>query len=110
MKVHATCAGPAEVPVKVEVSMGDDWLLWVVARPVPGDRSAFVPQDREQVLRIAGGLCTALLAAHSQGVAHLDVKADNVLLDTNLNVQLADWGTAAPLSFTAAQWRERGIM
>ncbi|CAL8463299.1 g2833 [Coccomyxa elongata] len=81
-------------------------LLW----PVPGDRSAFVPQDRDQVLRIAGGLCTALLAAHAQGVAHLDVKADNVLLDSDFNVQLADWGTAAPLSFTAAQWRARGIM
>ncbi|BDA48848.1 probable serine/threonine-protein kinase GIN4 at C-terminar half [Coccomyxa sp. Obi] len=80
-------------------------LLW----PVPGDRSVSVPQDREQVLRIAGGLCTALLAAHAQGVAHLDVKPDNVLLDADLNVQLADWGTAAPLSFTAAQWRARGL-
>lgn len=81
-----------------------------LVRPVPGDRSVFVPQDRDQVLRIAGSLCTALLAAHAHGVAHLDVKADNVLLDADFNVQLADWGTAAPLGFTAAQWRARGIM
>ncbi len=68
-----------------------------------------MPQDRAQVLRIAGGLCTALKAAHSLGVVHLDVKPDNVLLDADLNVCLADWGMAAPLSFTAAQWRARGL-
>ena len=84
--------------------------MGVVGRHVKGDRLIFVPQDRDQVLHIAGSLCTALMAAHSLEIVHLDVKPDNVLLDADRNVCLADWGIAAPLSFTAAQWRARGLM
>ena len=115
MKVHPSCAGPAEAHcIGLEIKPGTkallNTLMGVVGRHERENRSIFLLQDRAQVLRIAGGLCTALMAAHSLGVVHLDVKPDNVLLDADLNVCLADWGMAAPLSFTAAQWRARGIM
>lgn len=34
---------------------------------------------------------------HSKGFAHLDLKHDNILLDENINVKLADFGFARKL-------------
>jgi serine/threonine protein kinase len=51
---------------------------------------------------IGQSLLQALQFCHARGIAHLDVKPENILLvtkDNNTNVQLADWGCAKQ-SFT----------
>lgn len=42
--------------------------------------------------RIFSQIVSAVMYCHSQGVVHRDLKAENLLLDHNLNIKLADFG------------------
>jgi len=42
-------------------------------------------------------LITALEFIHNKGYAHRDIKAENLLLDSDFNLKLADFGFSAPL-------------
>jgi serine/threonine-protein kinase len=48
-------------------------------------------------LRIARQLCSALGAAHSEEVIHRDIKPENLILESNGNVKLMDFGIARPV-------------
>lgn len=45
-------------------------------------------------------MCYALSYIHSKGIAHMDVKLDNILLDKYYNVKVADLGVAVEVSGT----------
>ena len=49
-----------------------------------------------ELLVVLEHACSGLAYAHSRGVAHLDVKPDNILYLRGA-YKLADWGRAAPL-------------
>ena len=54
-------------------------------------------------VRIAAGICTGLIFLHSnkpKGIAHGDLKPDNVLLDNSFVCKLADFGISRPLDLT----------
>ena len=42
-------------------------------------------------------LVNALGYIHSSGYAHRDIKPDNILLDSNFNMKIADFGFAGPI-------------
>ena len=48
-------------------------------------------------LRIARQLCGALGAAHAEDVIHRDIKPENLILESNGNVKLMDFGIALPV-------------
>ena len=51
----------------------------------------------ERALTISRQLCSALDAAHSEGVLHRDLKPQNILLDTQDHVFVSDFGLAKSL-------------
>ncbi len=50
--------------------------------------------NQEQALSVAVQVCNALAYAHERGVIHRDVKPENILIDTESQVKIADFGLA----------------
>ena len=55
-------------------------------------------------------LCDALEYAHSQNVAHRDIKPDNFLIDLHGNLKLADFGIAASLANTSGTFTSMTVL
>ncbi|KAM3388397.1 hypothetical protein ACQJBY_010897 [Aegilops geniculata] len=96
VQVHAVYEDEAWTHVVMDLCAGPDLLDWVRLRhgaPVPEPEAAAV----------AAQLAEALAICHRRGVAHRDVKPDNVLLDAPdggegegpVRARLADFGSAA---------------
>ncbi|KAA8497780.1 Serine/threonine-protein kinase AtPK2/AtPK19 [Porphyridium purpureum] len=62
-----------------------------------------------QVRRLAAEIIEALAYVHGKGAVYRDLKLENVLLDANGHVQLADFGLAKLLDENAGQGRTRSI-
>jgi aminoglycoside phosphotransferase (APT) family kinase protein len=52
------------------------------------------PLGTEQAIDVARQVCQALQFAHERGIVHRDVKPENVLVDEDMRVKLADFGLA----------------
>jgi eukaryotic-like serine/threonine-protein kinase len=52
------------------------------------------PAELRCLLELLLKVCDALAYAHRQGVLHLDLKAENIMLDSSGHVYVMDWGVA----------------
>lgn len=79
-----------------------DAAPFVVMELIPGRSLAQLvrdgPLDRGQAASVADALAAALLAAHRTGITHRDVKPGNVLVGTNGQIKLTDFGIARNVS------------
>ena len=62
------------------------------------DRLASRPPSPDEVLRLYGEIRSALAYCHEHGIVHADLKAENVLLDSDGHAVLADFGIARVLN------------
>jgi hypothetical protein len=69
-------------------------------------RSAPIPP--QETLRIVAQACEALQYAHEEGIAHRDIKPDNILLDRRGRVKIADFGLAKLLARKAVDYTLTG--
>ena len=53
-----------------------------------------VSTDRARFLAIFESVCQAVAYAHAKGVVHRDLKLENILVDENMNLKVADFGFA----------------
>src|SRR5215469_3037718 len=81
----------------------DGRILYLAMEYVPGrtlrdllaERSELRPREALDILE---GVLAGLAAAHAAGIAHRDVKPENVLLGNNHSIKVADFGLARLLS------------
>ena len=79
----------------LERHQGADYLvLEFVPGPTLAERLRRGPLTVDHLLSIARGIALALEAAHGRGVAHLDLKPDNVVLSVDRGVKVLDFGLA----------------
>ncbi len=64
--------------------------------------------DVDQAVALARQLCSALAAAHGEGVVHRDLKPHNILIDKAGNAYISDFGLARSLEEGAAAMTNAG--
>ncbi|KAK9448686.1 kinase-like domain-containing protein [Limtongia smithiae] len=83
-----TCFGHGET---------EEWI-WLKLQPASGDLFSKIEPDRglpEDIARLYfSQLAAAVEYMHSMGIAHMDIKPENILLDHNGNLLLTDFGFA----------------
>lgn len=57
----------------------------------------------DEAMRIITPVCDALQAAHERGIVHRDVKPENLLIDRNGQVKIADFGIARMMDEPAVE-------
>ncbi|MEU7744939.1 serine/threonine-protein kinase [Nonomuraea sp. NPDC049158] len=84
---------------------GQPWIVmrFISGRPLDQEVKANGPLDPRRAAEIGAQVLDALSAAHDEGVLHLDVKPQNVLLDDHGRAVLTDFGIASVADATATQ-------
>ncbi len=98
-RITARLEHPNIIPV-YDAGVASDGHAWYAMRLVGGRSLAdhvAQPHDRLALVRALWIASQAVAYAHEQGIAHRDLSLDNVLLGRFSEVQVVDWGIAAPL-------------
>ena len=70
------------------------WLAYELVRDARPIEEAFPERTWVERVELIVEVCQALAAAHAAGVVHRDIKPDNVLIDGEGRVRIADFGLA----------------
>lgn len=78
-----------------------DGMLFIVMEYVAGKSLYHSTQgnavEQADAVRLVIDTCTGLENAHQYGILHRDIKPANILLDSNANPKIGDFGLAKPL-------------
>jgi carbon catabolite-derepressing protein kinase len=88
LRLHEVLATRSRIYLVMELAPGGDLLSKIAALP-----RRRLPEHA--VRRVFGQLVAALSYCHARGVAHRDVKPQNVLLDGNGALKVSDFGLSA---------------
>jgi len=113
-KTMARLSHPAIVPV-YDAGETNSGLLYFVMELVEGtDVDHLVrsngPLAPEHALAIASNVCDALDYAHKHGVIHRDIKASNVMINTEGRVMVTDFGVAKVGNQDLARHTQGGLI
>ncbi|XP_078173738.1 phosphoenolpyruvate carboxylase kinase 2-like [Carex rostrata] len=86
--VHAVYKDSESIHLVMELCDGPDLLEWLRIRPKP-------QVSEPEAAVIMTQLMQTLETCHKRGIAHRDVKPDNILFDRDGRVRLSDFGSAA---------------
>jgi serine/threonine protein kinase/predicted Zn-dependent protease len=75
-------------------------LSYIVMEYIDGDSLGRFVADRKpdqtELLRLAEKIASALAAAHKLGIVHRDIKIDNIMVDSDHQPKILDFGLAKP--------------
>lgn len=77
---------------------GQTWRTWAQEHLIPHQQQAY-PVFYEQIAQ----LCRALMYIHQQGLIHYDLKPDNVLVTSEGQIKLIDFGLSSAVSQESGQ-------
>jgi eukaryotic-like serine/threonine-protein kinase len=91
LRIHDLVDGPADIKF-ISMACIDGQDLHQLLK-----KEGKLPTNR--ALSIAHQLCSALEAAHAEGVIHRDLKPQNILIDQHDHIYVSDFGLAKSLEF-----------
>ena len=96
----------ANIATVYDIGEAEGGNIYIAMELAPGvtlrRRAEEGPLDVPSALRIASQLARALAKAHAQGIVHRDLKPENVMVSTDLDVKVLDFGLAKPIEDAAA--------
>ncbi|BED92468.1 MAG: Ser/Thr-protein kinase [Candidatus Paraimprobicoccus trichonymphae] len=72
--------------------------------------SKVLPEDRHQVINWAKQIFSGLQALHKKGIAHRDIRLENILLYKNGKIKICDFGLAKRSDLTITVCGTQGMM
>ena len=104
VEVFGVCSASSPVRVVMELVEGGSLRDWMKRDPPPPPG----PETLRTGLGLLLGVCRGMAHIHSRGVAHFDLKPDNVLVTTGGVAKVADFGIARKFA-ADVEYRKTGI-
>lgn len=98
LKFKETFEDKSKIYIVTEFFEGDSLYNWVFQHDQKTKRKIVVPMKEEMAREIVRKLLAALDHCHAQNIVHWDLKLENVLISSQGDIRLIDFGFSLKLS------------